>query len=182
MGASPADARDVNSAIASIMRAGAMELWNMRNQVQQQLEIERGISALDKRDKVKAAEHRKANKTLTGRQKAARREATSAGKVHRDPLRDSRGVVIARYCVEIDCTQLTDSTGRFCPSCEAGLPSRARKFWNPMARVKLEKWEGERRYWKARLTEKLRDGGDGCLLYTSPSPRDLSTSRMPSSA
>ena len=29
------------------------------------------------------------------------------------------------------------------------------------------------------------DGGEGiysCLLYTSPSPRDLSTSRMPSSA
>ena len=28
------------------------------------------------------------------------------------------------------------------------------------------------------------EGGahDGCLLYTSPSPRDLSTSRMPSSA
>ena len=25
-------------------------------------------------------------------------------------------------------------------------------------------------------------GGHGCLLYTSPSPRDLSTSRMPSSA
>ena len=24
--------------------------------------------------------------------------------------------------------------------------------------------------------------GDDCLLYTSPSPRDLSTSRMPSSA
>jgi len=24
--------------------------------------------------------------------------------------------------------------------------------------------------------------GQGCLLYTSPSPRDLSTSRMPSSA
>ena len=26
------------------------------------------------------------------------------------------------------------------------------------------------------------DRMDGCLLYTSPSPRDLSTSRMPSSA
>ena len=26
------------------------------------------------------------------------------------------------------------------------------------------------------------DDNDGCLLYTSPSPRDLSTSRMPSSA
>ena len=25
-------------------------------------------------------------------------------------------------------------------------------------------------------------GGHSCLLYTSPSPRDLSTSRMPSSA
>ena len=25
-------------------------------------------------------------------------------------------------------------------------------------------------------------GANGCLLYTSPSPRDLSTSRMPSSA
>ena len=25
-------------------------------------------------------------------------------------------------------------------------------------------------------------GSNGCLLYTSPSPRDLSTSRMPSSA
>ena len=26
------------------------------------------------------------------------------------------------------------------------------------------------------------DGSKNCLLYTSPSPRDLSTSRMPSSA
>ena len=30
-------------------------------------------------------------------------------------------------------------------------------------------------------TEYLRENSD-CLLYTSPSPRDLSTSRMPSSA
>ena len=29
---------------------------------------------------------------------------------------------------------------------------------------------------------KIADAGLGCLLYTSPSPRDLSTSRMPSSA
>ena len=30
---------------------------------------------------------------------------------------------------------------------------------------------------------KKKDGGSStCLLYTSPSPRDLSTSRMPSSA
>jgi hypothetical protein len=127
MGASPADTRDVNSAIASIMRAGAMELWNMLNQVQQRLEIERGISALDKRDKVKAAEHWTAKTTITGRQKAAERQAASAGKVHRDPLRDGLGLVIAKYCVDSDCRQQTESTGWYCPSCGSRLPSRARK-------------------------------------------------------
>ena len=30
--------------------------------------------------------------------------------------------------------------------------------------------------------EALEEQRNGCLLYTSPSPRDLSTSRMPSSA
>ena len=34
---------------------------------------------------------------------------------------------------------------------------------------------------RRRLRLSLARGG-GCLLYTSPSPRDLSTSRMPSSA
>ena len=32
------------------------------------------------------------------------------------------------------------------------------------------------------LADALADEGGPCLLYTSPSPRDLSTSRMPSSA
>ena len=72
IGASPTDARDVNSAIASMMRGEAMELWNMHSQVQLRVTIKRGISALDYRDKVKAAEHRMANKTLTCRQKAAK--------------------------------------------------------------------------------------------------------------
>ena len=44
----------------------------------------------------------------------------------------------------------------------AGLPNRE-PFW-------LERWENIGIYQKF------------CLLYTSPSPRDLSTSRMPSSA
>ena len=40
---------------------------------------------------------------------------------------------------------------------------------------------------RERLAEKFKIPNDGtgvitCLLYTSPSPRDLSTSRMPSSA
>ena len=33
-----------------------------------------------------------------------------------------------------------------------------------------------------QLAKKLFKGTNVCLLYTSPSPRDLSTSRMPSSA
>ena len=41
---------------------------------------------------------------------------------------------------------------------------------------------GYRKNWiKAASYKAKRDKG-GCLLYTSPSPRDLSTSRMPSSA
>ena len=32
------------------------------------------------------------------------------------------------------------------------------------------------------ITKGGPDGGDGCLLYTSPSPRDIGPSRMPSSA
>ena len=32
------------------------------------------------------------------------------------------------------------------------------------------------------VRELIRKDQDRCLLYTSPSPRDLSTSRMPSSA
>ena len=33
-----------------------------------------------------------------------------------------------------------------------------------------------------RWTDEEKDNRISCLLYTSPSPRDLSTSRMPSSA
>ena len=35
---------------------------------------------------------------------------------------------------------------------------------------------------KGNMENIKKDILDGCLLYTSPSPRDLSTSRMPSSA
>ena len=43
-----------------------------------------------------------------------------------------------------------------------------------------------RRRFKEKRQQHMLTGGAGdanaCLLYTSPSPRDLSTSRMPSSA
>ena len=35
---------------------------------------------------------------------------------------------------------------------------------------------------KKGLKETIKEDNTPCLLYTSPSPRDLSTSRMPSSA
>ena len=36
--------------------------------------------------------------------------------------------------------------------------------------------------WKRGFTPQAEIWNGSCLLYTSPSPRDLSTSRMPSSA
>ena len=47
----------------------------------------------------------------------------------------------------------------------------------------IDKEEGYRLKAEAQSRLKAAFGGaKGCLLYTSPSPRDLSTSRMPSSA
>ena len=43
----------------------------------------------------------------------------------------------------------------------------------PIAMLNLLKFKEKAEY---------EDGRETCLLYTSPSPRDLSTSRMPSSA
>ena len=46
--------------------------------------------------------------------------------------------------------------------------------WNLRAREKQPSYMSPRMGWRAII--------ESCLLYTSPSPRDLSTSRMPSSA
>ena len=37
-------------------------------------------------------------------------------------------------------------------------------------------------FWVSTGEDAIVEGTNPCLLYTSPSPRDLSTSRMPSSA
>ena len=44
---------------------------------------------------------------------------------------------------------------------------------------KAEKWISE---YKGKMAETPADAAKDCLLYTSPSPRDLVISRMPSSA
>ena len=48
--------------------------------------------------------------------------------------------------------------------------------------VLLENQERFMREERGMLNEAGGSAGNNCLLYTSPSPRDLSTSRMPSSA
>ena len=47
---------------------------------------------------------------------------------------------------------------------------------------KLGRYTKEQAEISLEKLKKARKGMDNCLLYTSPSPRDLSTSRMPSSA
>ena len=56
--------------------------------------------------------------------------------------------------------------------------------WSIEQQIKAGKkgapWDGVRNYQAANNLKSMKKGD--CLLYTSPSPRDLSTSRMPSSA
>ena len=54
---------------------------------------------------------------------------------------------------------------------------------NPLDIERLCKISREKNLYMSTLAFKLKNNDDyDCLLYTSPSPRDLSTSRMPSSA
>ena len=57
------------------------------------------------------------------------------------------------------------------------------KFVEVLGIQKTMKLYHAEQQFKKELVRKMRDErGRDCLLYTSPSPRDLSTSRMPSSA
>ena len=61
---------------------------------------------------------------------------------------------------------------------------------NLIPKLRFPEFQNEKEWEKKKLGELLefKNGINaskeqyGCLLYTSPSPRDLSTSRMPSSA
>ena len=68
------------------------------------------------------------------------------------------------------------------PSFFYAKPDGGMTFIAPINGVKTSK---NTKYVRTELREMLRKGDtqySTCLLYTSPSPRDLSTSRMPSSA
>ena len=56
---------------------------------------------------------------------------------------------------------------------------------NNLANVNTTGFKRDRAVFEDLLYQNIRQAGGqtgACLLYTSPSPRDLSTSRMPSSA
>ena len=69
---------------------------------------------------------------------------------------------------------------------ETGLDARVAQIVEPaiedlgyrLVRVRISGLNGM----TVQIMAERPDGTMGCLLYTSPSPRDLSTSRMPSSA
>ena len=61
---------------------------------------------------------------------------------------------------------------------EAQYRKRQENHWNQY----LQNVIRQNRPWNKVVDEILLARSRGCLLYTSPSPRDLSTSRMPSSA
>lgn len=142
--------------LSRTLRAGTKELWSARNVAQLRIESEYGITMADKRDKSKARTIRQESKGLSAKQKASSRQAESIGKIFKPPLVDAVGRVITRYCVEADCQRETAVKGRFCPTCDARLPSRARMPWRPMTKVEEDPWENESDYWKARAIEIIR--------------------------
>ena len=68
-------------------------------------------------------------------------------------------------------------------STASGVRDRRRGYispWLPWSAPVDRPWRAPAQY--APATDNAPDHPSACLLYTSPSPRDLSTSRMPSSA
>ena len=156
VGCSSAIADDKCKRLSQTLLAGAKEIWSLRNKAQLLAESDCGINAMEKRDKGAAREFRQEVRGLSAKQRAAIREMESAGKSFIPPIVDAVGRVIARYCVETDCQRETAVRGRYCPSCDARLPSRARIPWRPMSRVEEELWGDENDYWKARSLEVIR--------------------------
>ena len=77
----------------------------------------------------------------------------------------------------------------FCPECDQILDQNSAELWHnaDTGRALTILCPDCSANWKTKVQEMhaahhRTHGPQGCLLYTSPSPRDLSTSRMPSSA
>ena len=72
----------------------------------------------------------------------------------------------------------TDNIGEFEKKVKGIKAAKKFKSENPEAEEKLEKLLDEKKITKSNTRTKFK----ACLLYTSPSPRDVEESRMPSSA
>ena len=91
----------------------------------------------------------------------------------------------------VDSTVLTDATGSYtvswpilgmdCPDC-ASKATRAMRQIKQVSNPNVSVTSGEVKFDVDLKIGPLFEISSVCLLYTSPSPRDLSTSRMPSSA
>ena len=89
-------------------------------------------------------------------------------------------VVTGRSCVN-RTPNMDVSVLRTWNTCNSGLMTRADKVWACIVQRRFKRLA--RRGRRILLYGLMpRDIHKICLLYTSPSPRDLSTSRMPSSA
>ena len=83
--------------------------------------------------------------------------------------------------------KITMYTGPLCNYCEAAKRLLTRNN-APYTEIDISKVEGamdemiKKANGKRTIPQIFFDEQHICLLYTSPSPRDLSTSRMPSSA
>ena len=62
------------------------------------------------------------------------------------------------------------------------IPQLHSKYYTLYNTITLLRERAREQYNKVKLERHNFYTGKACLLYTSPSPRDLSTSRMPSSA
>ena len=73
-----------------------------------------------------------------------------------------------------------------CPRCVKGKMvtdnESGEMFCSKCGFVMSEKLQESGPEWRSFTQDEHGDRARACLLYTSPSPRDLSTSRMPSSA
>ena len=66
-----------------------------------------------------------------------------------------------------------------CPECGSTISIDEDSYSNIIKQVRDQEFEDEM---KKRIEILERDKQKSCLLYTSPSPRDRTRSRMPSSA
>eukprot|EP00831_Metopus_contortus_P072580 TRINITY_DN66221_c0_g1_i1.p1 TRINITY_DN66221_c0_g1~~TRINITY_DN66221_c0_g1_i1.p1 ORF type:complete len:203 (+),score=51.38 TRINITY_DN66221_c0_g1_i1:68-676(+) len=100
-------------------------------------------------------------------------------------LNEGVTVILDRYAFSgIVYTAAKGLEIEWCKAPDRGLPKPDMVAYIDISIEDIQKRAGfgEEKYESAVFQKKVHEKYEACLLYTSPSPRDLSTSRMPSSA